>query len=62
MDASLPVAIIGSGFSGTMTALHLLDRARPARLILCERGSISPAASPTGRRAPPTSSTCAPPT
>ncbi len=39
MDKSLPIAVIGAGFSGTMTALHLLDQTRPARLLLCERGN-----------------------
>jgi uncharacterized NAD(P)/FAD-binding protein YdhS len=35
---NLPIAVIGAGFSGTMTALHLLKRGEPAGLLLCERG------------------------
>jgi uncharacterized NAD(P)/FAD-binding protein YdhS len=38
MDTTLPIAIIGAGFSGTMTALHLLERMPSARMLLCERG------------------------
>lgn len=32
------IAVIGAGFSGTMTALHLLDRLPSQRILLCERG------------------------
>jgi uncharacterized NAD(P)/FAD-binding protein YdhS len=35
---NLPIAVIGAGFSGTMTALHLLKRGESAGLLLCERG------------------------
>ena len=35
---NLSIAVIGAGFSGTMTALHLLKRAESAGLLLCERG------------------------
>jgi uncharacterized NAD(P)/FAD-binding protein YdhS len=38
MDQDLPIAVIGAGFSGTMTALHLLKRVATSRVILCERG------------------------
>lgn len=34
----LPIAIVGAGFSGTITALHLLDRLPARALLLCERG------------------------
>lgn len=34
--ADLPIAIIGAGFSGTMTALHLLARTSRT-ILLCER-------------------------
>lgn len=33
-----PVAVIGAGFSGTMTALQLLSRVPDRRILLCERG------------------------
>ena len=33
----LPIAIIGAGFSGTIAALHLLDRLPSRTLLLCER-------------------------
>src|SRR3954462_6363454 len=33
----LPIAIIGAGFSGTITALHLRDRLPSRSLLLCER-------------------------
>lgn len=32
------IAVIGAGFSGTMTALHLLDHRPSRRILLCERG------------------------
>ena len=32
-----PIAIVGAGFSGTVTALHLLDRLPSRTLLLCER-------------------------
>jgi uncharacterized NAD(P)/FAD-binding protein YdhS len=35
----LPIAIIGAGFSGTIAALHLLDRLPSRNLLLCERSS-----------------------
>lgn len=33
-----PIAVIGAGFSGTMTALHLLSSVPGRRVLLCERG------------------------
>jgi uncharacterized NAD(P)/FAD-binding protein YdhS len=33
----LPVAIVGAGFSGTIAALHLLDRLPSRTLLSCER-------------------------
>jgi uncharacterized NAD(P)/FAD-binding protein YdhS len=37
----LPIAIIGAGFSGTITALHLLRRLPQGQhLLLCERGRM----------------------
>jgi uncharacterized NAD(P)/FAD-binding protein YdhS len=33
----LPIAIVGAGFSGTIAALHLLDRLPSRTLLLCER-------------------------
>jgi uncharacterized NAD(P)/FAD-binding protein YdhS len=38
MNQDLPIAVIGAGFSGTMTALHLLKRVAASRVLLCERG------------------------
>src|SRR6476659_401025 len=35
----LPIAIIGAGFSGTLAALHLLDRLPARTLLLCERSA-----------------------
>lgn len=35
---TLPVAVIGAGFSGTMAALHLLPRLGARPILLCERG------------------------
>src|SRR3954451_7383015 len=35
----LPIAVIGAGFSGTIAALHLLDRLPSRNLLLCERSS-----------------------
>ena len=32
-----PIAVIGAGFTGTMTALHLLARVPDRRVLLCER-------------------------
>jgi uncharacterized NAD(P)/FAD-binding protein YdhS len=32
-----PITVIGAGFSGTMTALHLLERVRNRSVLLCER-------------------------
>ena len=38
----LPVAVIGAGFSGTMVALHLVERLPPDRpVLLCERGEFA---------------------
>ncbi|WP_046869240.1 FAD/NAD(P)-binding protein [Microvirga massiliensis] len=37
---TLPIAVIGAGFSGTMTALHLLRRLPDLPLLLCERSSV----------------------
>ncbi|TDR93109.1 FAD/NAD(P)-binding protein [Enterovirga rhinocerotis] len=37
-DDMRPIAVIGAGFSGTMTARHLLDRVGGRRILLCERG------------------------
>ena len=39
-DDLLPLAIIGAGFSGTMTALHLLRASPRLPLLLCERSSV----------------------
>ena len=36
--STLPVAVVGAGFSGTMTALHLLPRLGSRTILLCERG------------------------
>ena len=36
--STLPVAVIGAGFSGTMAALHLLPRIGSRSILLCERG------------------------
>ena len=36
-SSHLPIAIVGAGFSGTLTALHLLDRLPSRTLLLCER-------------------------
>ena len=36
-DAGSSIAVIGAGFSGTMTALHLLRRLPGRRVLLCER-------------------------
>ncbi len=38
MAHDISIAIIGAGFTGTMTALHLLKQIKSARIILCERG------------------------
>jgi uncharacterized NAD(P)/FAD-binding protein YdhS len=40
VDSEPVIAIIGSGFSGTMVAVHLarLAGARPPRVLLCEKG------------------------
>lgn len=35
---SRPIAVIGAGFSGTITARHLLDRLGERNILLCERG------------------------
>ena len=32
-----PIAVIGAGFSGTLTALHLLSRTSDRQILLCER-------------------------
>lgn len=37
-DDRTPIAVIGAGFSGTITARHLLDRIGGRRILLCERG------------------------
>ncbi len=37
-SSTLPVAVIGAGFSGTMAALHLLPRLGSRSILLCERG------------------------
>ena len=35
----LPIAIVGAGFSGTLAALHLLERLPARTLLLCERSA-----------------------
>jgi uncharacterized NAD(P)/FAD-binding protein YdhS len=37
---NLPLAVIGAGFSGTMTALHLLRRSEHRPLLLCEQSNV----------------------
>ncbi len=37
MNASPVVAVVGAGFSGVMTALHLLGQPRPVKVVLVER-------------------------
>src|SRR3712207_8143960 len=36
-DPHLAIVIVGAGFSGTIAALHLLDRLPSRALLLCER-------------------------
>src|SRR3954471_25069991 len=38
LDAALPIAVVGAGFSGTVTALNLLRSVPRRRVLLCERG------------------------
>ena len=35
--SNLPIAVVGAGFSGTLTALHLLTRTSDRQILLCER-------------------------
>jgi uncharacterized NAD(P)/FAD-binding protein YdhS len=37
MQTRCPIAVIGAGFSGTMTALHLLEQVPDRPVLLCER-------------------------
>ncbi|CAN5168267.1 FAD/NAD(P)-binding protein [soil metagenome] len=39
MNASPVIAVVGAGFSGVMTALHLLGQPRPVKVVLVERRS-----------------------
>lgn len=51
-QAGLPIAVIGAGFSGTMTALHLLRRLAGRRVLLCERGETFAQGAAYGTRDP----------
>ena len=37
MQSRCPIAVIGAGFSGTMTALHLVEQVPDRPVLLCER-------------------------
>jgi glycine/D-amino acid oxidase-like deaminating enzyme len=52
------VAVIGGGYSGTLLAIHLLERG--AEVTLIERATGSAAAWPIRPGMPITCSTCAP--